>query len=357
MTSLDEQLAAATATATDARRRPGRRLGAASCGRGPARPDRLARRDGRPGHGAHERRDRGRRVDLTNSARTTSGSRTSRSTLHPDQLPLRPARQGGRESSGSPASSSSLPPATRARAAERTSCLRARERPVRDHGRCARHQHSSRPTRRADAPWSAYGYTLDGFAKPELSAPGRAIVGAGAGRLDAGGEKPAQVITPGRTCSFPARRSSAPVVSGIAAQTCWRCRPTLTPDQVKGALMLKARALRKVRTLAAGVGEVVRAGRGRGDVARRTPTARSTPSSCPIRRRRDGLRRRLLARCGQGLAQLGRGLVAGRFLGRRLVVATSPGRTSPGRTCPGATSRGRTSRGPMSPGTTSPGRT
>ena len=27
------------------------------------------------------------------------------------------------------------------------------------------------------APWSAYGYTLDGFAKPEISAPGRYLVG------------------------------------------------------------------------------------------------------------------------------------------------------------------------------------
>jgi hypothetical protein len=31
--------------------------------------------------------------------------------------------------------------------------------------------------------------------------------------------------------------------------------PTMTPDEVKGALMLKARSLRKVNTLAAGVGE------------------------------------------------------------------------------------------------------
>ena len=26
------------------------------------------------------------------------------------------------------------------------------------------------------APWSAYGYTLDGFAKPELAAPGRYMI-------------------------------------------------------------------------------------------------------------------------------------------------------------------------------------
>jgi serine protease AprX len=47
---------------------------------------------------------------------------------------------------------------------------------------------------------------------------------------------------------------SAPIVSGIAADLL-ALRPALTPDQVKGALMHQARALRRVRTLAAGVGE------------------------------------------------------------------------------------------------------
>jgi len=35
------------------------------------------------------------------------------------------------------------------------------------------------------APWSAYGYTLDGFAKPDLAAPGRYMIGPGSGDLDA----------------------------------------------------------------------------------------------------------------------------------------------------------------------------
>ena len=35
------------------------------------------------------------------------------------------------------------------------------------------------------APWSAHGYTLDGFAKPELGAPGRYLVGARLGRRGA----------------------------------------------------------------------------------------------------------------------------------------------------------------------------
>ena len=36
---------------------------------------------------------------------------------------------------------------------------------------------STSPDRATVAPWSSWGYTYDGFAKPELSAPGRAITG------------------------------------------------------------------------------------------------------------------------------------------------------------------------------------
>src|SRR6266480_6068199 len=38
--------------------------------------------------------------------------------------------------------------------------------------------HNSTNTEQTSVPpWSAWGYTYDGFAKPELSAPGRAITG------------------------------------------------------------------------------------------------------------------------------------------------------------------------------------
>ena len=118
--------------------------------------------------------------------------------------------------------------------------------------------HNSTNPDRADlAPWSAWGYTLDGFAKPELSAPGRAIVGPVPAGSTLAGEKPAQVIhaPEGTYMKLSGTSLSAPIVSGIAADLL-ALRPTLSPDQVKGALMLKARALRKVRTLAGGVGEV-----------------------------------------------------------------------------------------------------
>jgi serine protease AprX len=118
--------------------------------------------------------------------------------------------------------------------------------------------HNSTNPDRADlAPWSAWGYTLDGFAKPELSAPGRSIVGPVPAGSTLAGEKPAQVIhaPEGTYMQLSGTSLSAPIVAGIAADLL-TLRPTLSPDQVKGALMLKARALRKVKTLAGGVGEV-----------------------------------------------------------------------------------------------------
>jgi hypothetical protein len=48
---------------------------------------------------------------------------------------------------------------------------------------------------------------------------------------------------------------SAPIVSGVVSDLL-ALRPNLRPDQVKGALMLGAQTLRKVRNFAAGVGEV-----------------------------------------------------------------------------------------------------
>jgi serine protease AprX len=118
--------------------------------------------------------------------------------------------------------------------------------------------HNSTSPDRADlAPWSAWGYTLDGFAKPELSAPGRGIVGPVPAGSTLAAEKPAQVINSaeGTYMRLSGTSLSAPIVSGIAADLL-TLRPALSPDHVKGALMLKARALRKVQTLAGGVGEV-----------------------------------------------------------------------------------------------------
>ncbi|HUI36974.1 MAG TPA: S8 family serine peptidase, partial [Gaiellaceae bacterium] len=117
--------------------------------------------------------------------------------------------------------------------------------------------HGSTNPERADVPtWSAWGYTLDGFAKPELSAPGRALVGPVPANSTLAAERPGQLLSTakGTYITLSGTSLSAPIVAGIAADLL-ALRPTLTPDQVKGALMHEARSLRRVRTLAAGVGE------------------------------------------------------------------------------------------------------
>jgi len=117
--------------------------------------------------------------------------------------------------------------------------------------------HGSTNPERADVPtWSAWGYTLDGFAKPELSAPGRAIVGPVPADSTLAADRPGQLLSTvdGTYITLSGTSLSAPIVAGIAADLL-ALRPTLTPDQVKGALMHEARSLRRVRTLAAGVGE------------------------------------------------------------------------------------------------------
>jgi serine protease AprX len=116
---------------------------------------------------------------------------------------------------------------------------------------------SSNPDRADTAPWSAWGYTLDGFAKPEVAAPGRSIVGPVPADSTLAAERPGQVVRTreGTYMSLSGTSLSAPIVSGVAADLL-TFRPSLTPDEVKGALLHEARSLRKVQTLAAGVGEV-----------------------------------------------------------------------------------------------------
>ena len=115
---------------------------------------------------------------------------------------------------------------------------------------------STNPERADTPPWSAWGYTLDGFAKPELSAPGRGIIGPIPADSTLASERRSQVIrtADGTYISLSGTSLAVPIVSGIVADLL-AFRPQLTPDQVKGALMHEARALRKVQTLAAGVGE------------------------------------------------------------------------------------------------------
>ena len=101
------------------------------------------------------------------------------------------------------------------------------------------------------APWSAWGYTEDGFAKPEISAPGRYMVAAVPSTSTLVAQRPDHVVSLGYM-QLSGTSFAAPVVAGAAAQLFAR-HPSWTPDQIKGALMLTAAP---IGTSASGVGEL-----------------------------------------------------------------------------------------------------
>jgi serine protease AprX len=88
------------------------------------------------------------------------------------------------------------------------------------------------------APWTAWGYTPDGFFKPELAAPGRVMVGAVPTSSTLTALFPDRIVAPGYMW-MSGTSFAAPVVSGTASYLL-AVHPGWTPDQVKGALMLTA---------------------------------------------------------------------------------------------------------------------
>jgi serine protease AprX len=88
------------------------------------------------------------------------------------------------------------------------------------------------------APWSAYGYTPDGFAKPELGAPGRMLNMPVPGTATLLHNFPNRQVSPGYMW-MSGTSFAAPIVSGTAADLL-ALHPSWTPDQVKGALMVSA---------------------------------------------------------------------------------------------------------------------
>jgi serine protease AprX len=106
----------------------------------------------------------------------------------------------------------------------------------------------------AAAPWSAWGMTEDGFAKPEIGAAGRYMVGAVPAGSTLVVERPDHVVAPGYM-ELSGTSFAAPVVAGAAAQILAR-HPSWSPDQVKGALMLTARSLPSAVSGSLGVGGV-----------------------------------------------------------------------------------------------------
>jgi serine protease AprX len=104
------------------------------------------------------------------------------------------------------------------------------------------------------APFSAWGYTEDGFFKPELSAPGRYMVGPIPAGSSLTVQKAANMVGSDRI-QLSGTSFSAPVVAGTVADMLAR-HPNWTPDQVKGALMRTTRNLGGGNPKAAGLGEL-----------------------------------------------------------------------------------------------------
>ena len=105
-----------------------------------------------------------------------------------------------------------------------------------------------------NAPWSAYGYTLDGFSKPDIAAPGRYMVGPVPPSSTLADERADSIVAPGYI-QLSGTSFAAPVVAGAAAQILAR-HPDYTPDEVKGALMVTAKPVPSAAPGSVGVGEM-----------------------------------------------------------------------------------------------------
>ncbi len=101
--------------------------------------------------------------------------------------------------------------------------------------------------------FSAHGHSVMGFAKPDVSAPGRYMVGPVPPLGTLATTKPERLLGPARMWMSGTSFSSG-IVAGAAAQLLAR-HPGWSPDQVKGALMLKANAL-VGQAWKGGVGEI-----------------------------------------------------------------------------------------------------
>ena len=165
----------------------------------------------------------------------------------------------------------------------------------------------------SNAPWSAYGYTVDGFAKPEVGAPGRYLNEWVPANTSLAAERPSAVIREGMELSGTS--FAAPVVSGMAANLLG-VHPDWTPDQVKGAIMRAATAIKKAAPLSVGVGEVdIQDGARRQDAtAESERRAEPVPRARPRRRAYPRLRLGELAEGGEGQR-----VVEQRVLGQRVV--------------------------------------
>jgi serine protease AprX len=104
------------------------------------------------------------------------------------------------------------------------------------------------------APFSAYGYTYDGFLKPDMVAPGRYIVGPIPLAATLAAEKPLNVTAPGYI-QLSGTSFAAPIAAG-AAQGILVRHPSWTPDQIKGALLEAAKKAPNAAPNSVGAGEI-----------------------------------------------------------------------------------------------------
>jgi len=104
------------------------------------------------------------------------------------------------------------------------------------------------------APWSAWGYTYDGFAKPDLAAPGRYMIGPVPAASTLATTRASSLVS-SNYIQLSGTSFAAPVVSGAAAYLL-ALHPNWTPDKVKGALMLAARPEPNATAGSVGVGLV-----------------------------------------------------------------------------------------------------
>jgi serine protease AprX len=102
--------------------------------------------------------------------------------------------------------------------------------------------------------WSAYGYTKDGFRKPEVAAAGRYMIGPIPATSTLVRDKATNIVGPGYI-RLSGTSFAAPVVAGAAALLVM-AHPEWTPDQIKGALMQRARHVPEASHGEAGVGEI-----------------------------------------------------------------------------------------------------
>ena len=158
---------------------------------------------------------------------------------------------------------------------------------------------------------SAYGYTADGFAKPDLAAPGRYMIGPVPASSTLPMTRPDHVTAPGYM-QLSGTSFAAPVVAAAAA-TLMAQHPSWTPDQVKGALMVTSTPEPKAPKGSLGVGEInIAAARGR---VKNPPNPNAGLNKYLTGCRRDaGVRRIGVAGRGEGQQGLERSCLVGRRL-------------------------------------------